>query len=616
MSKLNTHRELTEFYDSDFKNYVELPNNNPLAIVDTELKVVFCNEIFKTSFGLDIYSDINEINSNPEFIYLIRGFSESVYRNVNLEICLTSENEYGNKNYNVNIERISILSHQYFVIIVESLDQRKKLENKITSLHNALDYSKLPLLVTDEELNVNYVSRSWEVILGKDLENIYRRNILQLFSGLFDRQSIEELKNAWRQCRPWKKAVCFSNKLSDDYWEFNLNPIYDNEDGKTSFIITGNNLTEHIHQSKLIEKSEKKQKLIIDNISDMLLIVEKISIGVLFENANDNFCKVFNVDKNINYSHRIENLIPSCLYKELLAAIEYLSTQNKSVFQFQYTYVDNRQYDCKITSIQSYERDSSLYIVTMKDVTKEIEYHEQLKKSISKEMQLNKMKSDFLANMSHEIRTPFNAIIGFSEIIDESIETGDTTILKDLIDSMKEVLHRGLNLFTNIIEVSQIEAGEIQLDKVDLNCNQVIRKIYLRMQNDAAKKNLNFMLELSEIDCIAEVDWVKLERIILSLVDNSIKYTEKGFVSLKTEVTENFVVITIEDTGVGIHQSQIERLLTPFTQEIEGYTRPFEGAGLGLTIAYKLTVLMNGKFEIVSEKNKGTKIKIIFKSSS
>jgi signal transduction histidine kinase len=248
----------------------------------------------------------------------------------------------------------------------------------------------------------------------------------------------------------------------------------------------------------------------------------------------------------------------------------------------------------------------------MKDITEEILSRDKLKKAIVKEIQLNKMKSDFLANMSHEIRTPFNAVVGFSEIIDESIETGNIEIIRELMDSMKEVLDRALNLFMNITEVSIIESGDIEFDMVDLNCNQILRNVYHNIYSEAEKKKLKFILELAEEECIIEIDWVKLEKVIHSLVDNSIKYTNSGEVQLASRLIDNKVEIIISDTGVGIEQAQVERLLKPFTQEVEGYTRPFEGAGLGLTIAYRLTELMGGTFEIRSQKNIGTTITIVF----
>jgi two-component system sensor histidine kinase/response regulator len=124
---------------------------------------------------------------------------------------------------------------------------------------------------------------------------------------------------------------------------------------------------------------------------------------------------------------------------------------------------------------------------------------------------------------------------------------------------------------------------------------------------EAERKKLEFIANISEEDCIIEIDWVKLEKIIGSLVDNSIKYTSQGYIYLGTKHLGDKVEITISDTGVGIEQNQIERLLKPFTQEVEGYTRPFEGAGLGMTIAYKLTLLMNGEFNHYESKKQRNK---------
>jgi len=615
MAQLNSHIDLANYYDSDLRAYIELPNNNPLVILDTELKVIYCNKIFKTTFGIAQFSDINQMHSNPEFIYLIRGFNESQYKNLTFEINLASENYEGVKNYTVNIERVVVQYNQYYVINIEPLEQRKKLENKITFLHNALDYCQLPLMIIDEDQRVNYVSKSWEAILSQDIENIYNKNIIQIFRNILDKNELVKLTESLKMYRSWKKIFCFEHKLRPEYWELNLNPVYNHEDCKVSFIITGSNLTEHINQTKLIENSEKKQKLIINNISDLLLIVENTFSGVIFENANENFCKVFNVDRDKVYSKKVENNIPPALYAEIQNSIDFLSHPDSLCYQFNYKNIDECEYDCKITAIKGNERNYTYYIVTMKDRTDENMYHQQLEKSIQKEMQLNKMKSDFLANMSHEIRTPFNAVVGFSEIIDESIETGKIEILRDLIDSMKEVLDRGLNLFSNIVEVSQLEAGEVLLDKVDLNCNQVVRNVYQRMHKETLQKNLEFILDITDEDCIAEVDWVKLEKIIQMLVDNAIKYTTKGNIRLETKNIDGNVVITVSDTGLGIEKSQIERLLKPFTQEVEGYSRHYEGAGLGLTIAYRLTLLMNGKFEIESEKKKGTKVTVSFRLS-
>ena len=612
MTYSNNQRIQPAESELDFQNYTELPNNNPLIIVDLDLRIVYCNESFKTTFCLDVGDDISAMNSNPEFVYLVKGFHESRYKNISVDVTLSNDADSLVKNYFVRIERVFIKLNQYFVLSIESLDQRNKLENKITSLHNALDHGKLPLMILDEYRKVSYVSKSFEIVLSKEIENIYNKDLLEIISDHLTPKESEELLLALLNKNVWKKLISFNKKYPVEYWEFILNPVFEIDQQSPNYILIASNLTEHINQARVIERSEKKQKLIIDNISDLLLIVERVGSSALFDNANDNFCKIFSLDKNKIFSMKIEDFIPEKLSSEIYNSINQLNARRDSYFEFNYQHIDMREYNCKITSVPEKEKISSLFIITMKDITEEILYSQQLKKAYHKEMQLNKMKSDFLANMSHEIRTPFNAVVGFSEIIDESIENQDLEMIRELMTSMKEVLGRALNLFTNIIEVSQIESGEVELDNVDLNCNHVVRNIHEKFLQEVLKNRLEFILDLTEENCVIEVDWVKYEKIVYSIVDNAVKYTNDGYVYIGTKAHDGVVELTISDTGVGIEPSQIERLLKPFTQEIEGYTRPFEGAGLGLTIAYKLTLLMGGKFDIVSEKNKGTKITVSF----
>ncbi len=608
----NNQKILPAETELDFQSYTELPNHNPLIIIDLELRIVYCNESFKNTFNLEAGDDISEMNSNPEFVYLVKGFHESRYKNISIDITLSNDADTQVNNYFVRIERVIIKANQYFVLVIESLEQRNKLENKITSLHNALDQGKLPLMILDENRKVSYVSKSFEIVLSKEIESIYNKDLLEIISEHLNPKESEELMLAVLNKRVWKKLICLQKKYPIEYWEFTLNPVFEIDRQSPSYILLASNLTEHINQKRVIERSEKKQKLIIDNISDLLLIVERVGSAALFDNANDNFCKLFGLDKNNIYSLKIEDFIPERLSKEIYNSISELNSRHNSYFEFNYRHLDMRDYNCKITSVPEKEKSPSYFIITMKDITEEVLYSQRLKKAYHKEMQLNKMKSDFLANISHEIRTPFNAVVGFSEIIDESIETQDWEMMRELMDSMKEVLGRALNLFSNVIEVSQIESGEVELEKVDLNCNQVVRNIYEKLGAETQKNNIQFILNLTEENCTIEVDWVKYEKIVHSLVENAIKYTSEGYVYAGTKVYNGIAELTISDTGVGMDSSQIERLLKPFTQEIEGYTRPFEGAGLGLTIAYKLTMLMGGKFEITSEKNKGTKITVSF----
>lgn len=592
--------------------YKELPTNRLVAVANINLDIIFCNDSFSKSFLLSVGDSFNRLNPTSELLYLIKGFTQKKYLNLSSEVTIKLPSKQESYPYKVTIERIFIDSIELLFISIESLENRIAIERKINALHNALDYGGVPILITNVEKKIVYVTRSFEEIFSKEIDTLYHSAIQDLFYEVLQFDEFEEFKKAVENNTAWKKILSVKRNKNIEYWEFTLNPFVLDDNLDVFLILSAVNLTEHIKQNKIIESSERKQKLIIENISDLLLILKQSNSQLLFENANDNFCKYFELEKANNFLLPIQNLLPENLIVTISESIEELKKFGKGIYEFRYSDNKERIFLCKLTSTTTDDSESIIYIVTMKDITEESRYKEQLEKNYKKELQLNKMKSDFLANISHEIRTPYNGLIGYSDIIDDCIANQDYESLQELTSAMKEVMGRALNLFTNLVEVSQIEAGEVEIEKVELNCNQVLNKIYNKRLLDAQKKNVEFKLDLCSSELFIEIDWVKLERIIDVLIDNSIKYTSQGYVSISTKEIDNNVCIYITDTGIGFDKSQTERLLAPFTQEVEGYTRPYEGVGLGLTVAYKLTKLLGGNFEISSEKNKGTEVKISF----
>lgn len=593
-------------------NYKELLNTRALAVISPSLEIVFCNGLFKKLFHLSVNDNLKKLNPNSEFLVFIKGFIESKYQNLTSDLQIPVNQKLEADNYQVSIERILISSNQYLLITVESLEHRKIIEKKIDSLHHALDYGKVPIIIINNQKKIIYATSSFEDIFSRGMDRLYNVEIAEVIKEYLNENELEFFLLCLNNVAIWKKLVEIKKRGEIQYWEFILQPFTTIDSYETNFVLSANNLTDYIYQKKLIEESDKKQKLIIENISDLLLILKSIDKRIYFENANDNFCKLFNLDKSKLFMHEINDYLPPQLFDLIKQNIDLLEEDNKIFQQFYYNHISGQHFTCKITSTSLNGTESKIYIITLKDITDETHYREQLERNYLKEIQLNKMKSAFIANISHEIRTPFNGIIGYSEIIDDCLAAKDYVAIKELMDSVKEVLGRVLNAFTNIVELAQIESDEVELEMVVLNCNQVLKQVYDKRLNDAQKKNLAFKLEFSEHEAYAEIDWIKLEKIIDVLVDNAIKYTTYGYVYLGSKVYDDKIEIKVADTGIGIDSSQIERILMPFSQEVEGYTRPYEGIGLGLTIAYKLTKLMGGELIINSEKYKGTEVIILF----
>ncbi len=597
---------------SEFESFYEVQDSNPLIIVDIACNIVFSNQSFKRSFNTYQGQKFFDLESEPNLGYLLFALTGSNYNNFQFDVSFSPEYNLPVCDYNVVIERISVGEREYFVLIFKSLLEKERLEERINNLHNALEYGNVPVIITDEIGRITYSTNSFEKILNAQLENIYNSRLSEVLSFYLDQDEILLLEEAVKTLKVWTKTIV-TKKQNDDlfYYELKLHPVY-REGSNIEFILTANDISSHILKNQIIKKSENRQKSIINNISDLLLIIKRKDGIFYFENANDNFCRAFNIDKYKSFKQNIKSLVDKTLLDNLELSILNLEKGDSPNVEFKYNYFNIRHYNVKITFIDDKIEEEILYIVSLQDITDEMLYQKQLEKAYEKENHLNKLKTAFLENMSHEIRTPFNAIIGYSEIIDDCVTSGDYDTISDLASSLKDVLQRILNLFANIVEVFQIDSGEVELDYVLLNCNQVLKSVFNKRSEEAALKNLDFHLETSDEILSIETDWIKFERIIDALVDNAIKYTFSGDIVLRSEIVDGEVGITISDTGKGIDEKEISRMLEPFAQEEEGYERNYEGAGLGLTIAYKLTKLMGGKFVIQSARNKGTDITITF----
>ncbi len=598
---------------SEFESFYELPESNPLMIVDAACKIIFSNNTFKTTFNLPEVQTFFDLESEPNLSYLLVVLNGSSFNNFHFDIFFSPDQKLKQYNYNVEAERIFIDEKEYFVIIFKSLEEKAKIEERINSLHNALEYSNIPVLITDSEGKIVYTTNLFEKILKAEIETIYNCSIADALSFYLTKEEKHRLEESIETLKTWTKTIMFTDSDKNViYFELKLNPIFRNGEENLRFILTANDITNYVLKHQIIKKSERRLKSIINNISDLLFIFKEKKGELFFENANDNFCNIFSINKYKDLKKDINSVIEENLLVFVKTSIQKLNQQKNNYDEFNYSSPLNREYKVKITSIEDNVENEKIFIVSMQDVTDQMMYEAELKKAYEKEISLNKLKTALLENMSHEIRTPFNAIAGYSEIIEDCVTTKDYNTILDLVSTFKDVLGRVLNLFNNIVEVSQIESGEVELEFVNLNCNQVLRAIYNKNLETANQKKLDFYLKLEENELNIKTDWFKLEKIISSLIENALKYTDYGEVKIQSKTTDNNAEIVISDTGKGIDEKDIKKLLEPFVQEEDAYIRRYEGAGLGLTIAYKLTNILGGKFDIQSEKNRGTNVILTF----
>lgn len=220
----------------------------------------------------------------------------------------------------------------------------------------------------------------------------------------------------------------------------------------------------------------------------------------------------------------------------------------------------------------------------------------------------DQLKSEFLAQMSHEIRTPINSIINFTSLLindKHNNPTEEEELYIEYIQNASARLIRTINLILNMSEI-ELDTYAAKLEKLDLT-ESVIKPTCSEFQNEANEKGLKLVCssDVEENDLV-EVDHYTITQSIVNLVDNAIKYTQEGQVTIKYFKQNGKHVVQVTDTGVGISEEFFPQLFEKFSQEDQGYSRKFEGNGLGLALVKKYCDVNNADINVVSEKGIGT----------
>ncbi len=253
----------------------------------------------------------------------------------------------------------------------------------------------------------------------------------------------------------------------------------------------------------------------------------------------------------------------------------------------------------------------------LKEMNREMEARIQqrtaeLAQAMEKAQEADRLKSAFLATMSHELRTPLNSIIGFTGILLQGLAGPLNDEQRKQLGIVQNSARHLLALINDVLDISKIEAGELKLSAREFDLPESLRKVFEMVLPLAQKKGLEMILVIEKDVSRVVGDQRRLEQIILDLLNNAVKFTEKGFIKVTCSADGDQYVLSVSDTGIGIKPEDLLTIFHPFRQIDTGLARKHEGTGLGLSISKKLVTMMGGTIHVASRWAEGSTFTVRF----
>jgi PAS domain S-box-containing protein len=490
---------------------------------------------------------------------------------------------------------------------VKNITGKKDADKKLRELSEIIRQTQSTVILTDVQGKIVYVNNAFTELTGYTSEEVIGQspNILKWDNTC--RNIFTQLWDHILKGRSWRGELLNKKKDGTKFWvKVSISPIMDEKGTIINFVAIEDDITFEKYAREEIHKNEKLLSTVLNNAPIVLFIIDN-NETVKF--ARGSLLAELNINPDNTVGRNIKEFLVGFdeLYSDLKLAL------TGKTFSANYK-IGNLVVENSYSPFLGSDGSVIGTFGLSTNVTARFETEQKLIDAKEDALKSSKLKTDFLAQMSHEIRTPVSTILNYTTLIEEALI--DKIVDHDLKNAFASIESGGRRLIRTIdmiLNMSQFQSGTFRPLFEYFDLNEILKQVTSELSRQAEIKNILLQYNSADKKYIIQADHISVTQIFINLIDNAIKYTHHGTVTVRLEESENHYCVTVKDTGIGMSKEYLQNIFTPFSQEETGYTRKFEGTGLGLALVKKYVEVNNATIKVDSVKDTGTTFSILFK---
>ncbi|MFC2114586.1 PAS domain S-box protein [Bacteroidota bacterium] len=486
----------------------------------------------------------------------------------------------------------------------------KNIKQERIKFLSAIEQSSVAVVITDLDGKIEFVNPQFCEITQYSKEEVIGHNPNILNSGFNSREVYDELWKTITAGGVWKGEFLNKRKNGDMFWEFATIAPVKNESGEvTNYIGVKEDITPLKNMQELLQESEEHyRKLFFEAPNGYQSLNEN---GIIIQ-VNPAWSNLIGYSSEDAIGCWVGDFLDSASQKKLAAHFEDFKIAGE-IYNLEMTFVHKTGKPVNViingrvgnTPEGKFKQTHCI----LSDISDRKKYEQELNKAKIHAEESDRLKTAFLANMSHEIRTPMNAILGFSDLLrDRDLSRKEMDEYIDIINQRGNDL---LQIISDIIDISRIEAGDIRMVKELIPVNQFLSDIYqsfAKIIQFSKRSDIDLRLISKDLPdkAVIESDRVRVKQVFDNLLQNALKFTSNGYIELGYTYNGKTLQFFVKDSGIGIEKKKQNLVFERFRQADDKHSRDYGGTGLGLAISKNIIELLGGTISLESDPGKGT----------